>query len=110
MMDCVCYSHVVPTLTLENVYTHIPGVGSLHGFTLWQHLGWPGVRRSSVENFLCGWLAGEGECPPSWRRLLYAVLRTGGSHGWEDTIKLCAPEGMPNYIPIVITYTVVLYC
>ena len=110
MMDCVCCSHVVPILTLDSIHTDIPGVGNLDVSTLWGHLGCPRDPKSGLDAVLRSWLAGEGYCPPSWRGLLYAVLKTGGCHVWEDTIKFCAPKGMPNYIPIVTTYTVVLYC
>ena len=110
MMDCVCCSHVVPTLTLDSIHTYMPGVDNLDSSTLREYLGYPWDRVSSMDSLLWSWLAGEGGGPPSWRRLLYAVLKTGGCRVWEDTIKFCAPKGRPNYIPIVTTYTVVLYC
>ena len=108
-MDCVCCSHVVPTLTLESIHTHTPGVGNLDRLPLREYLDCPGEYGSSVDDLLRSWLAGKGRDRPSWRALRYAVLRSGGCHGWEDTMKFCAPEGMPNYIPIAATYTVVLY-
>ena len=98
----------MPTLTLDNIYAHIPGVGNLDESTLWEYLGDPRDGFSNVDVILRAWVTGKGRGPPSWRQLLYAVLRTHESLGW-DQIKFCTPEGRPNYIPIVTTCTV-LYC
>ena len=120
MMDYVCCLHVVPTLTLDNIYTYLPGVGNLDHSKLRYHLGddtWSSGR-SSVDVVLREWLAGNVHGPPSWKGLHHAIQwadvyhgshGSHGSHGWEQIIKFCAPEGKPNYIPIIITYTV-LYC
>ena len=71
------------------------------------HLDYPGEYGPSTDDVLRSWLAGDGQGTSSWRGLLDAPLKTDECHGWEDSIKLCTPEGTPNYIPIVTTYTII---